>query len=205
MQGWVSRLEDRAAIEAPLREAWVGRELVAVSYVELDYGEPGWDAGRFDSIDYGVELELDDGATWAVIWQQRGSNETLLAYPGTIGAELRPDAEVATWDVSDRWHRHFPGPIARVETAWTKHEWGPAFGGPRFETRLDDGHESDYCLISLVLRGAGDGCAVLTLGGDAADGQGTYTYLADNVAVFFSLGDARAAGVLLPGDADAIP
>ena len=152
-----------------------------------------------------VEFDLTDDATWAVMWQQESWNETLLAFPGTIRSQLRPDAEVSTWDVSGTWHAGFAGDVVSVETAWTKHRWGPSFGGPRFEEQLDDGHESDYCLNTLLLRSSGESCAVITLGGDSSDGQGTFTYLADNVAVFFSLVAARAAGVLLPGDADAIP
>jgi hypothetical protein len=197
-------LEDRAAVDAPLSAAFVGRQLTGVRYVEINYGEPAWDAGRFHSVDYGIELDLDDRATWAVIWQQRSWNETLLTYRGLIREELRPDADVSTWDVTDVWHMRFGRRVDRVETVWTKHRWGPAFGGPRFETQLDAGHESDYCLITVLLASEDDGCAVVTLGGDAADGRGTFTYLADNVAVFFSVIAARDAGALLPGDAHAL-
>lgn len=203
-RGWLYRLEDRAAVDARLTAALVGRGLTGVRYVELNYDEAGWDAGRFHSVDYGIELDFDDGATWAVIWQQQSANETLLTYRGMIRDELRPEADVSTWDVTDAWHARFGGRVEGVETVWTKHRWGPAFGGPRFETQLDDGHESDYCLITVLLAGEGDGCAIVTLGGDASDGRGTFVYLADNVAVFFSVAAARDAGVLLPGDADAL-
>jgi hypothetical protein len=201
--GWVARLEDCAIVDGQLRAALVGRRLAAVRYVEIDYGEPYWDAQRFHTIDYGVEFDLDDGATWAFTWQQRGANETLLIHRGVVRDELRPDAEVSTWDVTGLWHGHFGSRIDRIETAWTKHRWGPAYGGPRWETQLDDGSESDYCLITVILSGASEACAVVTLGGDAADGRGTFTYLADNVAVFFSLAEAHEAGARLPGDADA--
>jgi hypothetical protein len=152
----------------------------------------------------GIELDLEDGATRAVIWQQQGANETLLAYRGVIRDELRPEADVSTWDVTNVWHARLGGRVERVETVWTKHRWGPAFGGPRFETQLDDGQESDHCLITVLQTEEGDGCAVVTLGGDANDGRGTFEYLADNVAVFFSVVAARDAGALLPGDADAL-
>jgi hypothetical protein len=46
---------------------------------------------------------------------------------------------------------------------------------------------------------------MIALGGDATDGKQTFTYLADNVAVFVSLKEARAARVLLEGDPDALP
>ena len=57
----------------------------------------------------------------------------------------------------------------------------------------------------VATRSSGERSAVIAPDGDARDGQGTSTYLADNVTVFFSRSDARAPGVLLPGDADAIP
>jgi hypothetical protein len=203
-KGWVARPEDRAAVDAQLSAALVARELTGVRYVELKYDAPAWDAGRFHTIDYGIEFDLDDGGTWAVIWQQQGANETLLSYHGSICDELRPEADMSTWDVTAVWHSDFGCRVAGVETVWTKHRHGPAFGGARFETQLDDGHESDCCLITVLLAGADDRCAVVTLGGDASDGRGTFTYLADNVAVFFSAAAARDAGALLPGDADAL-
>jgi hypothetical protein len=194
--GWVPRLEDRAAVDAQLSAAFTGRQLTGVRYVELDYDEPAWDAGRFHTVDYGIEFDLENRATWAVIWQQQGANETLLTFRGLIRDELRPEADVSTWDVTDVWQTHLGRRVARVETVWTKHRWGPAFGGPRFETQLDAGRESDYCLITVLLAGEDDACVVVTLGGDANDGRGTFTYLADNVAVFFSVAAARDAGAL---------
>lgn len=173
-------------------------------YVELEYEAPAWDAGRFHTVDYGIEFDLDDGGTWAVIWQQQGANETLLHYRGLICDELRPDADVSTWDVTEVWQSGFGRRVDGVETVWTKHRWGPAFGGARFETQLGDGHESDYCLITVLLASENDRCSVVTLGGDANAGRGTFTYLADNIAVFFSVAAARDAGALLPGDADAL-
>jgi hypothetical protein len=168
-------------------------------------GEPGYDSGPFHSIDFGLELDLDDGATWSFTWQQASYNETLLCYAGTIGSELRPGIDVSTWDVSDVWRSALPRAISTVGSVWTKHRWGPAFGGPRFETRVDDGHESEYCLVTVLLHGGPGEHVVITLGGDASYGERRFTYLADNVAVFFSLPDARAHGVLLPGDPDALP
>ena len=204
-KGWVARPEERAAVEQGLT-ALTGRELAAVRYVELPYGEgPMWDAGRFDSVDWGVELEFADGATHSITWQQDSYNETLLVYPGTVRSRLDPAAETAVWDVTDRWREHLPAGVAGVETVWAKHEWGPAMGGPRWDVQLDDGHESDYCLVSLLLAGGNGARIVVTLGGDASDGRGSFVYLADTVAVFFSLAEARACGAWLPGDPGTIP
>jgi hypothetical protein len=119
-KGWVPRLEDRAAADARL-SALLGRQLTGVRYIELGYDEPAWDVGRFHTVDYGIELDLEDGATWAVIWQQQGANETPLTYRGLIRDELRPEADVSTWDVTNVWQTRFGRGGDRLETVWTKH------------------------------------------------------------------------------------
>ena len=204
-EGWVTSLADREVVQGALCGALIGRVLVGARYVELVYGEPAWDCGSFHSIDFGVELDTDDGRTTSFIWQQKGANETLLTYAGTIRDELVPEAEISTWDVGEIWRGAMPGAVRNVETIWTKHRWGPAFGGPKFETRVDDGRESDYCLITVVVSNDADDHVVITLGGEADDPEPqTFTYLADNVAVFFSVAEARRARALLRGDADAL-
>jgi hypothetical protein len=204
-EGWVASLADRQAVLDALCEALIGRVVVGARYVELAYEEPAWDCGPFHSIDYGVELDTDDGLTICFIWQQKGWNETLLTYTGTIRDELVPDADISTWDVGEIWRAAMPGPVRSVETIWMKHSWGPAFGGPKFETRFDDGHESDYCLITVLLSNDAGAHVVVTLGGEAyGPTPRTFNYVADNVAVFFSVAEARRAGVPLRGDPDAL-
>jgi hypothetical protein len=202
-RAWVSSADEREAVEATLH-GMLGRAFLGVRYVELSYdGNPAWDAGTFHSIDFGVELQLDDGATWAVTWDQAGHNEGLMVYAGALASELRPDAEVATWDVTALWRDRFPTGFSGVKCVWTRHAYGPAYTGPRWETRVDDGGESDLCLVSVILAGDGPGQAVITLG-ESGEPDGSYGYRPDNVAVFFSSEEARRAGVLLPGDADAV-
>ena len=57
------------------------------------------------------------------------------------------------------------------------------------------------CLVTLLLTFEGGAEIVVTLGERYED---RFIGAADNVAVFFSEPDARHAGVLLPGDADAV-
>jgi hypothetical protein len=204
-QGWVASLDDRRSVRDALCASLIGRAIVGARYVELAYSKPAWDCGSFHSIDYGVELDTDDGETTCFIWQQKGWNETLLTYTGTIRDELVPEAEISTWDVGETWRGAMPGPVRSVETAWMKHRWGPSFGGPKFETRVDDGHESDYCLITVLLWDDAGDSVIVTLGGEAnSPVPRSFTYLADNLAVFFSLAEARQAGALLRGDPDAL-
>ena len=99
--GWVALLADRQAVLDALRGAVIGRVIAGARYVELAYAEPAWDRGSFHSIDYGVERDTDDGQTTCFSWQQKGWNETLLTYTGTIRDELAPDAETSTWNVGE--------------------------------------------------------------------------------------------------------
>jgi len=173
--------------------ALVGRSVVAVRYVELDYSdgggtaEPLWGGEGFDALDFGLEFDLDDGTTWSFIWRQAGHNEGLLAYEGTLRpAQLMEDAG-RFWDVgSDSgWSAMLDRPVQAVEGAWLRHQW-------------DVRGESDLCVITWVLRFEGDRDVVITLGDRREDG--CFHYIADNVAVFFSLDEAKRRDVLLPGD-----
>lgn len=70
---------DRAATQAEMDRvaALVGRTVVAVRYLELEYElpEPLWAGPEFDALDFGLELDLEDSATWSFAWLQAGPNE----------------------------------------------------------------------------------------------------------------------------------
>jgi hypothetical protein len=193
---WVADEAARGADERRVA-ALVGRCIARVRYVELDYAdfggtpEPAWPGDGFDSLDYGLELDLDDGATWSFIWLQAGHNEGLLAFEGTLKpTQLREDAG-RVWDVGGErgWASVLGRPVVRVEGAWLRHTW-------------DCRGQSDLCVLTWVLHFDGDQAVVITLGD--RDEDGSYRYSHENVAVFFSLDTARSRGVLLPGDPEAV-
>lgn len=180
-RGWVADRAERATMDGRFARL-VGRRIEGVRYFELRYeGEPGpmWGIGSsFDSLDFGLEFDLDDGSTWSCIWE-RPEPDALIVYEGPLRPMMfagREDPRV--WDVGERWRAHGPGTIVGIETAWL---------GPR-----------PLCLETVILTGQGDGVAVITLG--ESDRNGRFTLSATNVAVFFSVEDARAAGAVLPGD-----
>lgn len=202
--GWVSNDAERHQWDGELRRRLVGRRIARARYVELDYEghpEPMWRGAGFDSLDFGLELDLDDGTTWAFIWNQRGHNEALLVYPGQlVPSQLCSDAHTAVYDVTDHWHAAGPHVVTTVTPVWMRHRFGPAFS--RAGEQVASSGESDICLLTLVLTSEGARQAVITLGQREADGR--YGYIHDNIVVFFSVVEAHNARVLMPRDPDAI-
>jgi hypothetical protein len=196
--GWVSSDAERHRQEEELRQQLVGHRIERVRYMELRYEghpEPMWRGARFDSLDYGLELDLDDGTTWGLIWKQQGHNEALLVYPAPlVPTQLRAQADTAVWDVTDHWGTAGPLAISTVTPTWMRHRFGPAVN--QAGEQVASAGESDLCLVTLILTSDGGREAVITLGQREADGS--YGHSHENVAVFFSVDEARHAHVLLP-------
>ena len=88
-----------------------------------EWEEPTWDAGTFHHADFGVELVIDDGTSWAVTWDVPARTESLVVRPGLAGGAG------ALWDVTarDPWRRCIRSPITGVELRY--HPWGERSGG----------------------------------------------------------------------------
>jgi hypothetical protein len=204
-KAWVRDEAERHRWDQALQKRLVSHRIERVRYVELSATADSESLSNppttFDSLDYGLEIYLDDGATWSIIWKQQGHNEGLLVYEGTlVPSEIAADAGTVAVDVTKRWETIGPLSISGVETVWTRHGIGPTInsGGGQ----VTDVSESDICLQTLVMVAPNGREAVITLGQRRPDGG--YTYVGDNLAVFFSRDEARAARVLLPGDQEAV-
>lgn len=193
--GWVKDDDERAAREEELRSV-EGREIVAVRYFGLTYEggpAPSWHADGFDALDHGLELDLDDERTVAAAWQVPGYNEALLVYIGRLEPdEILPGAATSE-DVSAHWLARGPRRIGALAFAWKRWEWGAALNATG-EVVSPPGM-TDLCLETVVIAD-GQREAAITLGD--VDGKGGFAPSATNVAVFFSLALARAAGARLP-------
>jgi hypothetical protein len=201
--GWVRDDSARRLRDLELQAEFIEHRIMRVRYVEIQYDsrQPMWGASNFDSLDYGLELDLDDGRTRSIIWMQKGPNEAILAAEGPlVPTQLLPDAPIAVWDVTDRWDELGPRSISSLSAVWSRHVFGPAINSAG--QQVAPGGQSDLCLLTVILRALDGREAVITLGGP--DKGGTYRYLADNVSVFFSVEAARKARVYLPGDSDLI-
>jgi hypothetical protein len=201
---WVRDDSTRRLRDLELQAQFIERRIMRVRYVEIQYDgppQPMWGASNFDSLDYGLELDLDDGTTRSIIWVQKGRNEAILAAEGPlVPTQLLPDAAIAVWDVTDRWDELGPRSISSISAVWSRHVFGPAINSAG--RQVAPGGQSDLCLLTVILRALDGREAVITLGGP--DSDGTYRYTADNVSVFFSVEEARKARVYLPGDSDLI-
>ena len=95
------------------------------------------------------------------------------------------------WDVTEHWHACGPRDISSITTVWRRFSEGE---GESFR-------ESDITLGTLILSSDSERVAVITLGQQR---DGSYMWVEENLAVFFSAADAANAGVLLPDDRAAI-
>src|SRR5437764_5121073 len=107
---WARDDAERIAIEQILG-GLTGRRLNAVRYVErLGYPpphEPYWSGPLFDWIDDAIELDLDDGVTWRIEWEDGvGDNAGVRAHPAD--ALLGADEQTAVWEVTDHWRAAGP-------------------------------------------------------------------------------------------------
>ncbi len=203
-RGWVADEPTRQERAQQLSRRLAGRRIERVRYIELaydGYDAPMWPGPDFDSLDFGLELDLDDGVTWGILWQQDGYNETLLVSSGHLEDLLQGRPAMRTWNATEHWHEHGPTLLDGVTSVWTRHSYGPARN--RAGEQVSKGGESGLCLLTLVLSASSGREAVISLGGRKSVEEG-YWYVADNVVVFFSADEARRARVYLPGDADAI-
>jgi hypothetical protein len=169
---WVTNGADASIVTDALERVLIGRSITAVRYADLDYETEivSWYEGDHDVVGHGIELDLDDGTTWSVIWEQRGDDEGLGVWRGPLVPEHLKEARF--WNVTDRWCRRGPREIAAVEIFW----WPQRQGS-------DDRSRSALSLGGLVLHDAGRDRQVVVALDERFD-----------VRVYFSRGRARRDG-----------
>lgn len=110
----------RAAFEQRLNRL-VGRRVRAVYYFELPYPEgPQWarESATFDSLDFGLELDLDDGCKVSITWGHEFTNYNVSILDGPL--EWAEGAPVPAWDARDRWRSLglLDAPITSAHATW---------------------------------------------------------------------------------------
>jgi hypothetical protein len=112
-RSWVRDEAERIAFEQVLG-GLAGRRINAVRYVELGYEEvpcePFRTGPQFDWVDDALELDLDDGATWTIVWEHDTNvarpdgtvveNNGIIVHPGRLDW-LQASEHTAVWDVTE--------------------------------------------------------------------------------------------------------
>ncbi len=149
MRGWIEDWSARSARDEALRRLLIG-DVASVRYVEIDYAAgsdnaststststPAWLGGAFDSIDYGVEVDYEDGRQVVVTWETPSWDEGMVLTEGT----LQPDhvglqADVCAWDVGERWQRRGGRRVVDVRSFWSRASYGQASTAQGRSSRL---------------------------------------------------------------------
>ena len=158
-------------------EALAGGRVVRVRYHEIDYlnddgrplAVPAWNGSPdFDSLDYGLDLTMDDGAVFHVTW-----GTEFAQYGVTVQTEpLHDVSAVRAWDVSasSRWATLVGKRITSADVFWSWFEL--ADGSQRTEYPQD---------LRLTFE---DGSHVYLSACEVREG-GFRTGMADHITVFF--------------------
>jgi hypothetical protein len=164
-----AELEERAT-------ALCGERITQVRYLEIAYenGQTGWDhyGDRFHTLDYGLELEMESGRVYSLVWDWEFAEYGITVQPGSSQDDIQ-NCAVRDMTTDPAWVGLLHRPITAVEVYWG--EWEET-GGEGF-TRQE---------IEAALR--------TTRGAKPADRAAGGFGLQDLLAVMETLGATRPKG-----------
>jgi hypothetical protein len=149
-----------------------GSEVPGPRVIQKDeeWRDPPWKRPGFDTLDWGLELETDNGLIYSVTWDPPGMREGIgISQAPLIGTALTDDASAAIWDVTEhsKWTSVVGQPVDNVTMRYLP--W--------------DQHGSFWCTrVTLDVSGIEIHC--LLAAGQGADDPTIYRS-ADDVAVIF--------------------
>ncbi len=157
----------------------IGYTITAVVYHEIEYSDGEYhffDDPRFDSLDFGLEFELDAGSSVSVTWGSEFYHYGVSLIKNEMCKIL---SKSHSRDVSntERWKTILPGKIESTEVFWS---WCEESANP--ETRI-------YYPQDLLLSFAGNKKIVISALEIRADGS--YMGMMDNIIVFDELEMAK--------------
>lgn len=114
-------LETEIAKYESLPSELIGRTIKKVSYFEIDYGEPAFDLSDHHSLDYGLQLEIDSGESYYIIWDSQYVQYDLKFKKGTLEQELAPVANIKCHDVSKSkyWSDRVGQELNNIKSYWS--------------------------------------------------------------------------------------
>jgi hypothetical protein len=114
-------LETEIAKYETLPSELIGRTIKKVSYFEIDYGEPMFELSDHHSLDYGLQLETDNGETYYMIWDSQYFQYDLKFKKGTLNQELNTDSKINCHDVSlsKYWSDRIGQKLNNIKSYWS--------------------------------------------------------------------------------------
>ncbi len=107
---------------ASLVRSLAAQRISAVTYWSLDYGdgETHWgDFGeRFDVLDFGFELHLENGSEFAVTWSRDFGAYGVFVHRGRMAELFSPEIEMLAAPAGDRWKEFLGKTIVGAELQW---------------------------------------------------------------------------------------
>lgn len=161
-----------------LAKQLVGERIRGVNYFEIDYGagREYWNQdSEYDSLDFGLDLEMASGRIWGIIWGSEFVQYGISILPFSLHSELGTYHHV---DVSDqsRWAGYIGCTIENVQIAWAN---GVAYRNGKYEGEfypqeliLSFSSGGPVCIAALEIR------------------ESSHYGMSDNITVFF---DSSAA------------
>lgn len=115
------KLETEIAEYESLPSQMIGKTIKKVSYFEIDYGEPTFELDDHHSLDYGLQLETDNGETYYMIWDSQYFQHDLKFKKGTLRQELSPDSKISCHDVSKSkyWSDRIGQKLNSIKSYWS--------------------------------------------------------------------------------------
>lgn len=93
-------LETEIAKYEALPSELIGGTIKEVSYFEIDYGEPAFDLECHHSLDYGLQIETDDGVIFYMIWDWQHVRYDLKFKKGSLSDKMNSESKISCHNVS---------------------------------------------------------------------------------------------------------
>ncbi len=99
----------------------IGERISKVRYFEIDYegGQEYWNSNSsFDSLDYGLDLEMESGTIKGIIWGSEFYQYGISLISASLDTELKSSRKIAVSEKS-RWHELIGSEIKNVKVIWS--------------------------------------------------------------------------------------
>ena len=100
----------------------IGHSIRTVTYYEIDYGEPGYDRGDYHTLDFGLQIELNSGVVFYVIWDSLFCQHDIKVKTGDIRNELKTPLDgISEHRLVDdqKWELLLNQKIVAVKSYWS--------------------------------------------------------------------------------------